>query len=97
MRQPELFERPADARTVVEPEESATDALVRAARRTDVDPLARDNRVHDVVDGDALDRLFAQPRSDPDPDRTKLVLGLWDRVFVVTPLEVEAYRPPVRS
>jgi hypothetical protein len=96
MRQLELFERSPDARTVVEPSESATDALVRAARRTDVDPLARDDRVQDAVDGDALDRLFGQARPDRDQSRAKLVLALWDRVFVITPLEVEAYRTPPR-
>jgi hypothetical protein len=65
MRQPELFERSPEARTVVEPSESATDALVRAAKRTDVDPLSRETRVQDVVDGDALDQLFgdARPRT----------------------------------
>jgi hypothetical protein len=96
MSQPELFERSPDARTVVEPSESATDALVRAARRTDVDPLARDDRVHDVVDGDALDRLFGQAQPDRDQSNAKLVLALWNRVFVLTPLEVEAYRAQSR-
>jgi len=92
MHQLELFERSPDARTVVEPSESATDALVRAARRTDVDPLDRENRVQDVVDGDALDQLFGEARPDRDQSRAKLVVALWDRTFVLTPLEVEAYR-----
>jgi hypothetical protein len=97
MRQPELFERSPEARTVVEPSESATDALVRAAKRTDVDPLSRETRVQDVVDGDALDQLFGDARPDREQSSAKLVLALWDRVFVITPLEVEAYRSPSRS
>jgi len=92
MSPPEVFERSPDARTVVEPSESATDALVRAARRTDVDPLARENRVQDVVDGDALDQLFGTAHPDREQSKAKLVLALWERVFVVTPLEIEAYR-----
>jgi len=92
MRQPQLFERSPDARTVVEPSESATNALVRAARRTDVDPLAREDQVQDVVDGDALDQLFGNVQTDPEQSGAKLVLSLWERVFIITPLEVEVYR-----
>lgn len=92
MAQSDLFERSPDARTAVESSESTTEAIFRAADRAGVDPLARDDRLHDVVDGDAVDQLFSTAGSDSGSAETRLVLDLWDRIFVVTAFEVRVYR-----
>ena len=84
-------DREPAARTVVEPSESTTVALVRAAKQADVDLSGPGVWVQVVVDGDALDRLFLDPESGSDSGRAVLVLELWDHVFVLTPAEIEVY------
>jgi hypothetical protein len=85
-------DRPPDARVVVEPGESTTDALVRAAERAGVDLAGPGAWVQDVVDGHALDRLFLHREPETDGCGATLVLELWGHVFVLTPGTVEVYR-----
>lgn len=87
-------DRPPAAQTVVEPSESTTDALVRVAGQAGVDLSGRGAWVQDVVDGDALDRLFLDPSSRADGGRAALMLELWGHLFVLTPAEVEVYSQP---
>ncbi|PSP51215.1 hypothetical protein BRC67_07905 [Halobacteriales archaeon QH_3_68_24] len=87
----ELPNRSPDASTTVEPGESTTDALARLAERVGADLTRTDPRLQDVVDGNALDRLFSVGEATNDA-RTVLVLELWDRLFVLTPVEIEVYR-----
>ena len=87
----ELPNRSPDASTTVEPGESTTDALARLAERVDADLTRTDPRLQDVVDGNALDRLFSVGEATNDA-RTVLVLELWDRLFVLTPVKIEVYR-----
>jgi hypothetical protein len=84
-------DRQPAARTVVEPPESTTDALLRAAKQADVDLSGPGAWVQDLVDGDALDRLFLDPESGSDAGRAALLLELWDHLFVLTPAEIEVY------
>jgi|GEM_PF-1365106 len=85
-------ERPPDASVAVEPDESTTDALVRAAERAGVDLAGPGAWVQDLVDGHALDRLFLDPDPESDDGRATLVLELWGHTFVLTPGTVEVYR-----
>jgi len=84
-------DREPTARTVVEPSESTTAALVRAAGQAGVDLSGPGAWVQDVVDGDALDRLFLDPENGTSEGRAVLVLELWDHLFVLTPAEIEVY------
>jgi len=84
--------RPPDARVVVEPDESTTDALVRAAEQAGVDLTGPGAWVQDLVDGHALDRLFLDCDPEADDGRATLLLELWEHVFVLTPTTVEVYR-----
>jgi len=84
-------DRQPDARVVVEPDESTTDALVRAAEKAEVDLTGPGAWVQDLVDGHALDRLFLEP--DPESEgQATLVLELWGHTFALTPGTVEVYR-----
>jgi hypothetical protein len=85
-------ERPPDARVVVEPTESTTDALVRAAEQADIDLAGPGAWMQDLVDGHALDRLFLDHDPETDDGRATLLLELWGHVFVLTPATVEVYR-----
>lgn len=96
-------DREPAARTVVEPSESTTAALVRAAGQAGVDLSGPGAWVQDVVDGDALDRLFLDPETGTSGGRAMLLLELWDHLFVLTPAEIEVYGteetgpPPCRT
>jgi hypothetical protein len=70
------------------PEESPTDAVLRAAQCAGVDPLSV-TPMERVVDTEALDSLLSE-RHDPDP-QTTLVIELWDHRFAVTPSTVAVY------
>jgi len=85
-------DRAPDARVVVEPGESTTDALVRAAEQAGVDFEGSGPWVQDLVEGHALDRLFLDPDPGTDDGRATLLLELWGHVFVLTPTTVEVYR-----
>jgi hypothetical protein len=85
-------DRQPDARVVVEPDESTTEALVRAAKRAGVDLAGPGAWVQDLVDGHALDRLFLDPDPESDDGRATLVLELWGHTFVLTPRTVAVYR-----
>lgn len=52
-------------------DESVSQKVVRAvAEATDVDPLALDPRLYEVIDPDALDQLFDEKRSEGQVDFT---------------------------
>lgn len=81
------------ARTAIEPDEDATDALMRAARRAhiDLDADGRDPRLQEQVAADALDTLADYHRSHGDARDFVLLVDLWDRTFAVTPDAVEVF------
>jgi hypothetical protein len=85
-------DRSPDARVVVDPDESTTDALVRAAEQADVDLAGPGAWVQDLVDGHALDHLFLHSGTGSDDGRATLVLELWGHTFVLTPGTVAVYR-----
>ncbi|WP_436929643.1 hypothetical protein [Halosimplex halobium] len=79
------------ARTAVGDDEEATDALLRAARRAHVDLDGPDPQLYDQIDAGALDNLTAHNRANEGSGEFVLVVGLWDRTFVVRPDAVEVY------
>ncbi|MFC7141926.1 HalOD1 output domain-containing protein [Halosimplex aquaticum] len=79
------------ARTAIEDDEEATDALLRAADRAHVNVDDPDPRLYDQIDPGALDALTAHHRSRDGAAEFVLVAPLWDRTFVVTPDAVEVY------
>lgn len=80
-----------DVRLTFTNQESASMMLLSAATEAGVD--LEDNQVplHDVSDGDALDRLFAKARAEGAERRCITLLELWDRTFVIDPEAVEVY------
>ncbi|WP_436924175.1 hypothetical protein [Halosimplex amylolyticum] len=79
------------ARTAIEADEEATDALIRAAKRAHVDLDGPDSRLYDQTDAGALDALAAHHRSREDTGDFVFVATLWERTFVVTPEAVQVY------
>ncbi|WP_135362905.1 HalOD1 output domain-containing protein [Halosimplex halophilum] len=79
------------ARTAVDDDEEATDALLRAARRAHVDLDEADPQLYDQIDAGALDSLTAHSRANERSGDFVLVADLWDRTFVVRPDAVEVY------
>jgi hypothetical protein len=56
-----------------------------------MDPSGPGVWVQDVVDGDALDRLFLDTETGTGDGRAVLMMELWDHLFVLTPAEIEVY------
>ncbi|WP_415382242.1 hypothetical protein [Halosimplex sp. TS25] len=79
------------ARTAIEADEEATDALLRAAERAHVDLDGPDPQLYDQIDAGALDALTAHHRSRGESGDFVLVADLWDRTFVLTPEAIEVY------
>ncbi|WP_123539143.1 hypothetical protein [Halosimplex salinum] len=79
------------ARTAIEDEEEATDALLRAARRAHVELDGTDPRLYDQIDAGALDALTDHNRSRETSGDFVLVADLWDRTFVVRPTAIEVF------
>mgnify|MGYP000436380471 CR=1 FL=1 len=89
-------DRQPDARVAIESGESMTDALMRAAKKTEADLTGPGAWMQDLVDGHALDRLFLEP--DPESGgQATLVLDLWGYTFALTPGTVEVYRSDAES
>jgi len=83
-------DEPPIARTAVDADEDATDALFRAARRAHID-LDEVEQLHDRVDADALDALLSHHRRGDADGEFTLAVDLWGRTFVVRPGAVEVY------
>ncbi|WP_459191437.1 HalOD1 output domain-containing protein [Halosimplex sp. J119] len=79
------------ARAAIGSDETATDAILRAAERAHVDLDHPSPRLHDQIDADALDALVSHHRSQEGPNDFVFVSKIWDRTFVLTPDSVEVY------
>jgi len=79
------------ARTAIDDDEEATDALLRAARRAHVDLDEVDPQLYDQIDAGALDGLVAHHRDRAAGGEFALTVDLWDRTFVVHADAVEVY------
>lgn len=71
-------------------DESVSQTVVRAvAEATDINPLALDPRLYEVIDGDALDQLFDEERSEGQVEFTmagcQVSVHADDHVVVVPP------------
>jgi len=79
------------ARTAIDDDEEATDALLRAARRAHVDLDDADPQLYDQIDAGALDGLVAHHRGSEANGEFALTVDLWDRTFVVHADAVEVF------
>jgi hypothetical protein len=76
------------AKRTVEEDEPMTLAVIACAKQAGVYPDDPDRLLNDVVDPDALERIFADTLSGTPRQGGRVAFEVWGHTFVVSPDEV---------